>query len=153
MTDYAVVPNVTGLASGNEFRTAPLMGLGKVGPPFGHDARVYLNVVGDGNYPGQPPNFPAQMQFTSADGGTQVESITTMDQAVLAAIELHDLPAPPINPATHAPDYELCPIVGPTMDICSRQSMFRGEARNTMEKFRAMTRAQQLLVVRFLEAL
>jgi CxxC motif-containing protein (DUF1111 family) len=153
LTDYALVPNVTGLAAGSEFRTPPLMGLGKVGPPFGHDARVYLNVTGDGNYPGQQPNPQASTIFTSADGGTVTENVTTMDLAVLAAIEMHDLPAPPINPATKAPDYELCPIVPPGMDVCTRASQFRGEARNTMEKFHALTRAEQLSVVKFLEAL
>jgi hypothetical protein len=30
-------------ADGREFRTAPLMGLGRVGPPFMHDGRVYLS--------------------------------------------------------------------------------------------------------------
>ncbi len=153
LTDYAVPPSVTGIALGSEFRTPPLMGLGKVGPPFLHDARVYLNVIGDGNYPGEPTNLPATMQFTSLDTGTTVEQVRTMDYAVLAAIEMHDLPAPPINPATNLPDYELCPIVTSDLDICSRQSRFRGEARNTMEKFRALTRAQQLQVVKFLEAL
>jgi Di-haem oxidoreductase, putative peroxidase len=155
LTDYAVVPNVTGLAAGSEFRTPPLMGLGKFGPPFGHDARVFLNVIGDGNYPGQEPGKSARMQFTSADtvGGTAEEDITSMDMAVLAAIEMHDLPAPPINPKTNAPDYVLCPIVGPELDICSRASKFRSEARNTMEKFRALRRADQMSVVKFLESL
>jgi CxxC motif-containing protein (DUF1111 family) len=153
LADYAVVPNVTGLANGNEFRTPPLMGLGKVGPPFGHDARIYLNVVGDGNYPGQPPNTPAQMQFTSFDGGTVLEDITTMDLAVLGMIELHDLPAPPINPATQEPDYALCPIVPPALDVCSRGSPWRGEARNVIEKFHLLTRDEQMLVVKFLETL
>ncbi len=149
LTDYAVVSNVTGLALGSEFRTPPLMGLGKIGPPFGHDARIYLNVVGDGNYPGVEPTPPAWMLFTSADRGTTRLNITTMDLAVLAAIEMHDLQAPPINPATHAPDYQLCPIVGPSLDVCSRASPFRGEARSTMEKFHALAAAQQLTVVKF----
>ena len=70
-----------------------------------------------------------------------------------AAIELHDLPAPPINPATNLPDYDLCPIVGQDLDVCTRASRFRGAARNTMEKFRALTQAQQASVVKFLEAL
>jgi CxxC motif-containing protein (DUF1111 family) len=153
LADYAIVPSVTGLAEGNEFRTPPLMGLGKVGPPFMHDARVYLNIIGEDSYPGQPPNPPASTQFTSADGGTVTMDITTMDLAVLATIELHDLPAPPINPATHAPDYALCPNVPTTLDICSRASGYRSEARNTMEKFHALTSAQQLTVVAFLEAL
>lgn len=153
LTDYAVVPNVTGLADGNEFRTPPLMGLGKVGPPFGHDARVFLNVIGDDGSPGKQPPIPGTMQLTSADGGTVLTSITTMDLAVLAAIEMHDLPAPPMNPGTHAPDYALCPMVPPSMDVCTQGSPFRSESRNTMEKFHALTRAQQLSVVKFLEAL
>ncbi len=133
--------------------TPPLMGLGKMGPPFGHDARVYLNVIGEDSYPGQPPNPPAETLFTSADEGTVLKQITTMDLAVLAAIEMHDLPAPPINPGTMAPDYTLCPKVASTLDLCTRASSFRSEARNTMEKFRALTLAQQMTVVKFLEAL
>jgi hypothetical protein len=35
--------NLKASADGREFRTAPLMGLGRMGPPFLHDARVYLN--------------------------------------------------------------------------------------------------------------
>lgn len=153
LTDYAIVPSVTGLALGSEFRTPPLMGLGKVGPPFGHDARIYVNNIGAGTYPGNQPNLPARMDFTSADGGTEAQYITTVDLAVLAAIEMHDLPAPPINPATHVPDYVLCPILPPNLDICTRASPFRGEARNTMEKFRALTKADQLKVVKFLRSL
>jgi hypothetical protein len=30
-------------ADGREFRTAPLMGLGRIGPPLLHDGRVYLS--------------------------------------------------------------------------------------------------------------
>ena len=30
-------------AEGSEFRTAPLMGLGRIGAPFLHDGRVYLS--------------------------------------------------------------------------------------------------------------
>jgi CxxC motif-containing protein (DUF1111 family) len=153
LADYAIPPAVTGLANGNEFRTPPLMGLGRVGPPFMHDARVFVNVIGDDAYPGQPPNPPASTVFTSADGGTVLQQITTMDLAVLAAIELHDLPAPPINPGTMVPDYALCPNVPSTLDLCSRVSSFRGEARNTIEKFHALTQAQQMTVVKFLEAL
>ncbi len=35
--------NFKASAEGSEFRTAPLMGLGRIGPPFLHDARVYLS--------------------------------------------------------------------------------------------------------------
>jgi hypothetical protein len=147
LADYAVPPANTGVAEGNEFRTPPLMGLGLVGPPFMHDARVYLNVTGAGSYPLEFPNPPASTVFTSADTGTEVLEITTFELAILAAIEVHDLPAPPDN------DYSKCPKVPAADDICSRASQYRGEARNTMEKFHALTRAQQMQVVKFLEAL
>ncbi|MDB4939387.1 MAG: hypothetical protein JWP87_6359, partial [Labilithrix sp.] len=148
LADYAVPPSVTGIANGNEFRTPPLMGLGRVGPPFFHDARVYLNVVGNGNYLGDPPTPPAATVFTSADTGVNVvEEIRSVDMAVLAAIELHDLPAPPGN------DYKNCPTASPANDVCGRASQWRGEARNTMEKFRLLTRAQQMQVVKFLLSL
>jgi len=147
LADYAVPPTVTGIADGNEFRTPPLMGLGRVGPPFFHDARVYLNVIGAGSYPDDAPNPPASTVFTSSDLGTQVKEITTFELAVLAAIEIHDLPAPPDN------DYSKCPAVPAASDICSRASQYRGEARNTMEKFRGLTSAQQMQVVKFLLAL
>jgi CxxC motif-containing protein (DUF1111 family) len=152
--DFAIPPGVTGLANGTEFRTPPLMGLGKVGPPFFHDSRVYVNILGTGNYPGDPPNPPASTVFTSKDGGTNIlKDITSFDLAVLAAIELHDLPAPPENPNTKLPDYAMCRVTLPPFDICSRNSQYRGEARNTMEKFRALTSAQQMQVVKFLLAL
>ena len=47
----------------------------------------------------------------------------------------------------------LCPIVAPDLDVCTRASRFRGEARNTMEKFRGLTSAQQMQVVKFLLSL
>ena len=112
-----------------------------------HDARVYQNGVGAGNYPNAPPNPPSSTVFTSADQGTQLREVTSFELAVLAAIEIHDLPAPPDN------DYSKCPKVPLAEDICSRSSQYRGEARNTMEKFRALTSAQQMQVVKFLLAL
>ncbi len=147
LADFVIPPVVTGIANGEEFRTPPLMGIGKVGPPFFHDARVFLNVIGAGAYPGLPPNPPASTVFTSKDQGTRTLDITTVELAVLAAIEIHDLPAPPNN------DYAQCPTVVAANDICSRKSQFRGEARNVMEKFRNLTSAQQMQVVSFLLAL
>lgn len=148
LVDYAVPRGVTGVANGSEFRTPPLMGLGRIGPPFFHDSRVYVNIIGNGNYEGDPPNPPASTVFTSRDGGTNVlRQITNFDLAVLAAIELHDLPAPPDN------DYTKCPTVPASSDTCSRSSQYRSESRNTMEKFRALTSAQQLQVVKFLLSL
>ncbi|HEU4678533.1 MAG TPA: hypothetical protein VFS35_03365, partial [Terrimicrobiaceae bacterium] len=38
-----IFSNQKATAKGEEFRTPPLMGIGRVGPPFLHDARVYLS--------------------------------------------------------------------------------------------------------------
>jgi hypothetical protein len=43
--------NLKASADGREFRTAPLMGLGRIGPPFMHDARVYLSRLTVDNTP------------------------------------------------------------------------------------------------------
>lgn len=171
----AVVPfAVTGVANPDEFRTAPLMGLGKTGPPFLHDARVYVNIVGkltpdtaqfapDGTSPsptgpfpddyGTDPAAPAAIKamattvYTDSTGANMTLKVDSVEHALQAAIELHDLPAPPGN------DYNNCPIVPADRDVCSRDSRFRGEARNTIEKWHALTPAQQLQVIRFLLSL
>ena len=167
--DAAVPVSVTGIANPNEFRTAPLMGIGKTGPPFLHDARVYVNVVGkltpdtaqfnpDGSLsglqfpddratdPAAPPAIRAMATtvYTDSTGANLPLMVDTVEHALQATIELHDLPAPPGN------DYANCPAVAPDIDVCSRNSRYRGEARNTMEKWHALTPAQQLQVIRFL---
>ncbi len=170
----AVVPfSVTGVANPNEFRTPPLMGIGKTGPPFMHDARIYVNVVGkltpdtgefapdgtqkiNGPFPddyGTDPAAPASIKamattvYTDSTGANMTLNVDSVEHALMAAIELHDLPAPPGN------DYTQCPATLPEFDVCSRNSRFRGEARNTIEKWHALTPAQQLQVVRFLLSL
>jgi CxxC motif-containing protein (DUF1111 family) len=40
LADNVRIASVTGLATGREWRTPPLMGVGLTGPPFFHDARV-----------------------------------------------------------------------------------------------------------------
>ncbi len=166
--DFAIPPSVTGVANGDEFRTAPLMGLGKTGAPFMHDARIYINIVnkrvpvpiepplasGEPDDKGVDPRYPtpvATTVFTSADtpkGKPDVHEIRTLEDALRAAIEIHDLPAPPDNNYANCP-----PAVSGANDVCSRNSPNRGEARNTIEKWHALTDAQQLQVVRFLESL
>jgi hypothetical protein len=77
-----------GVATGREFRTAPLMGLGRIGSPFLHDARVYLSKR-------TVQSTPASTVFTAADVGTNAPLIIkTLEDALRAAIELHDLPPP-----------------------------------------------------------
>ena len=148
LADYAVPPSVTGLAFGNEFRTPPLMGLGRVGPPFFHDARVFVNVIGAGNYPGDPPNPPAATVFTERDGWRSdprdphrgARRAWPPSSSTISRL-------PPDN------DYTKCPPASAAADICSRSSQWRSESRNTMEKFRALTSAQQMQVVKFLLSL
>jgi len=181
--DFAVPASVTGIAFGDEFRTAPLMGLGKTGPPFFHDARVYVNTTNkriqdtsslnpDASLSGQSfpnergvdPAAPAAVNAVAetvttyrvaagtGTGGTDFMVnerlvVNSVDNALIAAIELHDLPAPPLN------NYAICPPFPPDREICSRASRFRGEAVNTLEKWHNLTKAQQLQVIRFLESL
>ncbi|MGK3967130.1 di-heme oxidoredictase family protein [Sorangium sp. So ce118] len=142
LADFALPDQ--GRAMGNEWRTPPLMGIGKTGAPFLHDARVFLNVL-----------RPAETVASHAGAVNERLVITNLEEALLAAIELHDLPAPPAN-AHGEPDDSLCPR--PTLgiaeyDICRRSSPNRSEAGNVMERWRRLSREEQLQVVKFLEAL
>ena len=135
LADFALPAQ--GLASGQEWRTPPLMGLGRVGPPFLHDGRVFLN-----------PAAPTRTVASSADGGVNHPLvITTFEDAINAAIELHDLPPPAAGcPQPGAVPNDVCPSQG-------EQSMFRSEARNVMQKWRSLTSREQLQVIKFLKAL
>ena len=142
LADFALPDQ--GRAEGSEWRTPPLMGIGKIGAPFLHDGRVFLNV-----------SRPAETVVSHAGVTNARLVITNLEEALLATIELHDLPAPPGN-MNGEPSDTLCPM--PTLgleqyDICGRDSPNRSEARNTMEKWRSLCREDQLKVVRFLEAL
>ncbi|HUG55127.1 MAG TPA: di-heme oxidoredictase family protein [Vicinamibacteria bacterium] len=126
-----------GVASGQEWRTPPLMALGRVGPPFLHDARVFLN-----------PDAPATTVFSASDVGVnRPVVITDVDAAIGAAIELHDLPPPaPGCPQPGALPNDVCPAQG-------ERGMFRSEARNVMQRWRALTLREQIQVIKFLKAL
>lgn len=125
-----------GVASGKEWRTPPLMGIGRVGPPFLHDARVFLN-----------PGAPARTVASDSERINYPLVVTDADTALLAAIELHDLPDPaPGCPQAGAVPNDTCPAVNET-------GGFRSEARLSMQKWRRLTPLQQLQVVQFLKAL
>src|SRR5205807_8280924 len=79
--------NLKASADGREFRTAPLMGLGRMGPPFLHDARVYLSTL-------TVDSTPAGTVTTNSRVTNAPLVVRTVDDAIRAAIELHDLPAP-----------------------------------------------------------
>jgi hypothetical protein len=142
LADFALPDQ--GRAEGSEWRTPPLMGIGKIGAPFLHDGRVFLNA-----------SRPAETVVSYAGVTNERLVITNLEQALLAAIELHDLPAPPGN-AHGEGSYARCPppaLGSRQYDICRQDSPNRSEARNTMEKWRSLPREQQLQVVRFLESL
>lgn len=135
LTSYAL--GGTGLAMPSEWRTPPLMAIGKTGPPFLHDARVFLN-----------PAAPARTVHSAADIGVNVPLVVTdIDKAFLAAIELHDLPPPTQGcPQAGALPNDTCPAQDETQG-------FRSETRNTMQKWRGLTSREQMQVVKFLKAL
>ncbi|MCC5636422.1 hypothetical protein LC593_11235 [Nostoc sp. CHAB 5844] len=79
--------NVRGTATGDRFRTPPLMGIGRVGPPFMHDARVFLSIL-------NRDTTPASTVTTNSEVTNAPLVVRNVDEALLAAIEIHDLPAP-----------------------------------------------------------
>jgi hypothetical protein len=147
-----------GVATGREWRTPPLMGLGLIGPPFMHDGRVFLST--------ESAN-PASTVFTSASGTNQPLVVNSLDAAIQAAIELHDLPPPddvvipagggcPNPPGNRlgAIVYSPPDLVVGTSDICPPlSSADRSEARNVMQRWRGLTDAEQQDVINFLKAL
>lgn len=143
-----------GVATGREWRTPPLMGLGLIGPPFMHDGRVFLSTASTNN---------ASTVYTSATAGTNAPlMVDSLDAALQTAIELHDLP-PPDDGTTPAdggcpepPNDRLGAIVyeNGAADICPPLgSADRSEARNVMQRWRGLTDAEQQDVINFLKAL
>jgi hypothetical protein len=142
------LPN-QGVANGREFRTAPLMAIGRVGPPFLHDARVYLSAL-------TVNTTPASTVYSDATVTNAPLVVRTVEDALRAAIELHDLPAPddartptgggcPLAPGVTAA--ELCPPYG------SPLSRNRGEAREVLRRYRALPPSDQQALVDFLKQL
>jgi hypothetical protein len=148
-------------ANGRDFRTAPLMGMGRMGPPFLHDARVYLS----------------QLTVDTAPAGTVTTNnrvtnaplvVRTLDDAIRAAIELHDLPAPDDHNTPRSPGAG-CPVPpggvsnvsygsSPQDVICPRYDSVisktkRGEAREVIRRFRALSAEDQQALIDFLKQL
>jgi CxxC motif-containing protein (DUF1111 family) len=148
-----------GLANGREFRTAPLMGLGAIGAPFLHDGRVYLsNKTVD--------SLPAGTVYSDSTVTNAPLVVQTLDDAIRAAIELHDLP-PPDDEKT--PYRGGCPVpagqaVGEIHyahgadDICppydsARSQRHRSEAREVIRRYRALSPSDQQALIDFLKQL
>jgi hypothetical protein len=147
--------NQKGAANGAEFRTAPLMGLGRIGPPFLHDGRVYLNLLSVGTN-------PAGTVTTNSQQTNAALVVRTLDVALLAAIELHDLPAPDDANTPHTQGAG-CPVpqqtnidYGPSPKdvICPAvDSDHRSDAREVIYRFRHLSPDDQQAVIEFLKQL
>ncbi|MBV8739690.1 MAG: hypothetical protein JO007_21045 [Alphaproteobacteria bacterium] len=156
-------------AEGSQFRTTPLMGFGRIGPPFLHDGRVYLS------------RYTVD-ESTSSTGTASAGTVTTnrfqtnaplvvrsADEAILAAIELHDLPAPddqntprlagagcPVPPSgtTSNIDYGPSPqdVICPAYNTATSQNN-RSDAAEVIYRFRQLTPDDQQAVIEFLKQL
>jgi CxxC motif-containing protein (DUF1111 family) len=146
-------------AEGLEFRTAPLMGLGRIGPPFMHDARVYLSQL-------TVDSTPAGTVTTNQTVTNAPLVVRTVDDAIRAAIELHDLPAPddantpsttgagcPVPPSTNI-DYGPSPqdVICPPYASPTSQTN-RSDSRLSIRRFRALSPDDQQAVIEFLKQL
>jgi Di-haem oxidoreductase, putative peroxidase len=154
-----------GAAEGSEFRTTPLMALGRIGPPFLHDGRVYLSKL-------TVNSTPAGTVTTNRKVTNAPLVVRTLDDALLAAIELHDLPAPddkntPKTPGAGCPvpdevtnvsyglsrkDAEdaICPPYG--KDPLVTHST-RSDSREVIRRFRELSVEDQQAVIEFLKQL
>jgi hypothetical protein len=147
-------------ADGREFRTPPLMGLGRIGPPFLHDARVYLSNL-------TVETKPAGTVTTNDVVTNAPLVVRTVDDALLAAIELHDLPAPDDNKTPGTLPGAGCPVPGPTNVhyganpkdvICppyasATSRTNRSDSREVILRFRELSRADQQALIEFLKQL
>ncbi|MEH2294408.1 di-heme oxidoredictase family protein [Nostoc sp.] len=162
-----IFSNQKATAKGEEFRTPPLMGIGKVGPPFLHDGSVYLSTL-------TRDTTPAGSVFTNSEVTNAPLVVRSVDDALRAAIELHDLPAPddyktsklpgggcPVPPGGKvfnkignvinygsSPDDVICP---PYTSAISKTH--RSEAREVIGRFRYLTPSDQQAIIDFLKEL
>jgi hypothetical protein len=156
LVDDALI-GLQGIANGKEFRTAPLMGIGKVGPPFLHDARVYLSRD-------TRDSFPAGTVYSNSEVTNAPLAVRTFDDALRAVIELHDLPAPDdlktpadggcpvpsgrVGQIRYASEDDVCPPYGSALSQRNRS-----ESREVIRRFRALSPADQQALIEFLKQL
>ena len=154
--------NAKASAEGSQFRTPPLMGLGRIGPPFLHDGRVYLSNE-------TVTSTPAGTVTTNRWQTNAPLAVRSVDSALLAAIELHDLPAPddrntPRVPGAGCPvppngsdtniDYGPSPqdVICPPYSSATSQTN-RSDAAEVIYRFRQLSPDDQQAVIEFLKQL
>jgi CxxC motif-containing protein (DUF1111 family) len=157
LVDDALI-GAQGLANGKEFRTPPLMGLGRVGPPFLHDGRVYLSMD-------TRDSFPASTVYSNAEVTNAPLVVRSFDDALRAVIELHDLPPPDdaktpkdggcpvplggrVDQVRYSSPDDVCPPYGSAL---SRRN--RSESREVIRRFRSLSKADQQALIEFLKQL
>ncbi|MDF5730109.1 MAG: hypothetical protein PUP92_19370 [Rhizonema sp. PD38] len=162
-----IFSNQKATAKGEEFRTPPLMGIGKVGPPFLHDGRVFLSTLNRNI-------TPAGTVFSNSEVTNAPLVVRSVDDALRAAIELHDLPAPDdaktskvlgggcpvppggkvINKIGNVIDYGSSPkdVICPAYDS-DVSTTRRSEAREVTARFRALSPSDQQAMIDFLKEL
>jgi hypothetical protein len=157
-----VFSNQQGTANGRDFRTAPLMGLGRMGAPLLHDARVYLSKL-------TVDSTPAGTVTTNNRETNAPLVVRSLDDAIRAAIELHDLPAPddehtprtlgagcPVPPAGEQTNVSYGSsarnVICPKYDSAVSQTN-RGEAREVIRRFRSLRPEDQQALIEFLKQL
>jgi hypothetical protein len=146
-----------GSADGREFRTAPLMGMGRVGTPFLHDGRVYLSTL-------TVDKTPAGTVTTNSSETNAPLVVQSLDDAIRAAIELHDLPAPD-DAKTSRQTGSGCPVpAGGNINygtpaqaaglICpAYNSPNRSDSREVIRRFRSLSKQDQQALIEFLKQL
>ncbi len=159
LADDALPHQNSGRANGREFRTTPLMGIGRIGPPFLHDGRVYLSKLSF-------LSTPASTVYSDAEALNAPLVIQSVDDALRAAIELHDLPAPDNRTAASGPG---CPVPKSSVlgevhytdgagDICppygSATSLNnRSDSRAAIARFRSLSADDQQAIIEFMKQL
>ena len=154
--------NLKASAAGSQFRTAPLMGLGRIGPPFLHDARVYLSNE-------TVTSTPAGTVTTNRWQTNAPLVVRSVDDAILAAIELHDLPVPddkntprvpgagcPVPPKGEtsnidygsSPEEVICPAYNSPTSLANRS-----DSAEVIYRFRQLSPDDQQAVIEFLKQL
>jgi hypothetical protein len=134
------------------------MGLGRIGAPFLHDGRVYLSRD-------TVKSTPAGTVTTNRELTNAPLVVRSLDDAILAAIELHDLPAPddkntpklpgagcpvPEDPAINVTETaaDICPAYSSTISQTNRS-----DSREVIRRFRELSSEDQQAVIEFLKQL
>jgi hypothetical protein len=156
------LPNQGKVATGREWRTPPLMALGRIGPPFFHDGRVYLSKE-------SVHTTPAGTVYSDSDTSNGPLVVRTLEEAIRAAIELHDLPVPVDAPNQSTEVGGGCPVppgnrIGDVVyqngaaDVCpsytsATSQQNRSAARKVIKRWRSLSSSDQEAVVEFLKQL